>query len=91
MSTPSPSSTRRVPVWFAVICIIAALPVLAFPSVLSSAQEAHSLFIRLWPVYAIASSWLAWSVYFQRRPLAWILIVLTLMSHTAIFALAFGQ
>ena len=84
------SGRQNPPVWFSAICIIAALPVLAFPTVLSAAQETHSLIIKLWPVYAIASSWLAWSVYPQRRPLAWILVVLTLMSHAAIFALAFS-
>lgn len=81
---------QRPPVWFTAVCIVAALPVLAFPTVLAAAPQAHSLIIKLWPVYAIASAWLAWFIYPQRRSLAWILVVLTLLSHAAIACLAWS-
>lgn len=83
----TPPASRRAPVWFTVICIVAALPVLAFPTVLGMAPKQHSLIIKLWPVYAIASSWFAWVCYSQRPTLSWILIILTLLSHASIIAL----
>ena len=78
------NANRRAPAWFTAVCIAAALPVLAFPTLLGMASGEHSLIIKLWPVYAIASSWLAWASYPQRPALSWILIILTLLSHASV-------
>ncbi|MDE6556727.1 MAG: hypothetical protein K2K55_07175 [Duncaniella sp.] len=76
---------------FAVLVIILALPLFSTPLILSAAPDADSplvLFGWMYPFYLIASAWLAWKVYPRRQDLAWILVILMVMSTAAMWWLA---
>lgn len=82
--------SRRVPVWMLIIIIVAALPVLAFPTMLSlSAADISEYRILVWfyPFYVIVSAWLAWQCYGRRTEMTWILIILMILSHAAMWHL----
>ncbi len=78
------------PKWF--ICILGALcaPVLAMPWLLNApfaAQPGVKVFVWLYPAYVVVAAWLAWLCYPGRRAVAWILAILMLLSHCAIWIL----
>lgn len=82
-------STPSVPRWFLAVVIMALLPLLWFPYLLDICPaESHSRTI-LWiyPFYAVMSGYLSWQCYPQRRVVAWILIVLLILSHMAAWLL----
>lgn len=81
---------RRVPVWMLIIIIVAALPVLAFPTMLNLAAgeiSGYKVLVWLYPFYVIVSAWLAWQCYGRRTEMTWILIVLMILSHAAMWHL----
>ena len=83
--------SRRVPLWMVVVIIIAALPVLAFPAMLSASADVAGgdrYFLWLYPAYVIASSLLAYQCYGRRTEMSWIIIVLMLLTHAAMWLLA---
>lgn len=85
---------RRVPVWVMIIIIAAALPVLGLPYLLSAphaAGEESKVFYTLYPVYVVASAYLAWQCYGRRTVMTWILVGLMLLAHGAMLLLATAQ
>lgn len=81
----TPSTQNHTPWWFTLICIIVALPATALPQLLSLCNPDLKAFVWLYPVYVIASCYLAWKIYTTRQLLAWILLAITLLSHGAIW------
>lgn len=83
------SRTDR-PRWVAVLAVAFALPVLAFPTLLDIMPDTGSnvKLLKIYPIYVLAGCFLAWLCYPQRRDMMWILFVLVLMSHAAIWSLA---
>lgn len=82
---------RRVPAWVMAVIIIAALPVLAFPFMLSvsaTLSGADKYYLWLYPAYILAASFLAWQCYGRRTEMTWIIIILMLLTHVAMWALA---
>lgn len=82
---------RRVPAWIVAVIIIAALPVLAFPAMLSVSSAvagADRYYLWLYPAYVVASALLAWQCYGRRTEMTWIIIVLMLLTHVAMWVLA---
>lgn len=80
----------RVPVWMTLIIIIAALPVLAFPFMLSMSHGiagGDRYFLWLYPAYVIAASLLAWQCYGRRSAMTWIIIALMLLTHVSMWVL----
>lgn len=84
---PSPPATPR---WFTVLVIVATLPVFQMPWLLSVCQPESSALTMIWiyPVYALVAAYLAWQCYPQRHAMAWILVVLLLLSHFCLRILA---
>ncbi len=81
---------RRVPWWMLAIIIICALPVLAFPTMLSwsgTAISDHRVMLWMYPFYVLLASFLAWKCYGERTALTWILLALILLTHAAMWQL----
>lgn len=75
------------PLWYKLIVIAACLPVLMYPKLLSIANGQFSIFLTLYPAYVIAAGICAWICYPDRKEVAWILIILLLMTHAAMWFL----
>ncbi len=70
--------------------IVAALPVLAYPWMLSAAPAAEGqmkVFLWLYPVYVILATVCAWFCRNTRPAMMWILVCLTLLTHAAMWVL----
>lgn len=86
--------SKRVPGWMTVIIIIVALPVLALPVMLSLSgelAEGNKLYVWLYPAYVLATAILAYQCYGRRTEMTWILIVLMLLTHAAMWVLSKGD
>lgn len=90
MTKNDENKSNRTPRWFTILTIVLLLPLLQIPFLLSMCQpESPSrTFIWIYPFYAILSAYFAMQCYPQRRAMAWILLLLLIMSHTAIWFLA---
>lgn len=90
---PSDPRQRHAPAWMTVLIIVCMLPVLAFPSLLamSPADPGAGALIWLYPFYVIASGVCAWICYPARKEICWILLILMLLSHAAMWALVTGN
>lgn len=82
---------RKFPLWVKLLIIISALPVVMLPVIISNCGVARyeevKLFIMIYPFYVLASAIMAWISYRQRPEVAMILIVITLLSHIAMWML----
>lgn len=78
------------PAWVTVIIIIAALPVMAIPTLLGllgpDRPEARTL-LYLYPLYVVVAAWLAYKSYPTRSYISWILVGLMILSHLAMWIL----
>lgn len=86
----------RPPLWFALVVIATLLPLLAWPwimiSTMTGAPSAHDMrfiLIMAFPIYAIASAWLAYRSFRRRSDLAWVLIAMLILSYAALAWLIF--
>ena len=86
------SSSRRPPIWMIIVIVAAMLPVLAFPTLLAMVSPGGSerIFVWIYPFYVIASGVCAWLCWPERKDVSWILILLMLLSHAAIWMLVKG-
>lgn len=75
------------PWWFTVIIIIVALPMFNALKLASDLPAGSELGFLSWlfPAYIVVSGFCAWMCYADRRALAWILIVLMILSNIGIF------
>lgn len=80
---------RRVPVWMTVMIIAVVFPTaFMLPWLLSeSGQNTPGLFMVFYPVYELASAWLAWLSYGRRTEMTWILLALMILTHPAMYML----
>lgn len=72
------------------VMIIAVVLPTAFmlPWLLSeSGQNTPGLFMVFYPVYELASAWLAWLSYGRRTEMTWILLALMILTHPAMYML----
>ena len=86
MSVPSRPDT---PKWFTLVVVIVALPALALPSLLNLCPPDFRTMVWVYPVYVVAAALLARQCYAQRPALAWVLVVLTLLSHAAVWSMIY--
>ena len=86
---PQPPRTPR---WMTALIVVLLLPVFQLPVLLANAEPDSPARTMIWiyPIYALLSGYLAWQCYPQRHATAWILLVLLLMSHVAIWMLVFS-
>lgn len=86
------TNKRRVPLWMLLLIIIAALPVVLFPAMLSASPEDDSgivAYLWLYPAYVAAAGILAWQCYGRRSEMTWILLILMILTHVAMCFLVF--
>lgn len=82
------------PLYMKIIIIVAALPVLAFPWLLSADRAGgteNEALVWFYPIYVLAAALCAWIVYGRRPELSWILVVLMLLTHAGIWYLALAM
>lgn len=79
----------NMPLWAKIVIIVAALPVLAYPWLLSAsaADSEERTFLWFYPIYVVASVICAWICWPDRREVSWILIIIMLFSHASILLL----
>lgn len=84
---PAPPST---PKWMIALIVIILLPVFQFPFLLSDCLDIPIVRTLLWiyPFYCLVAAYLAYQCYPQRHALAWILLLLMIMSHVSVWLLA---
>lgn len=85
--------SKRVPIWVQLIIIVVALPVVAFPIMLSQSveiAEGNKIYMWIYPAYVLATALLAYQCYGRRSEMTWILLVLMLLTHVAMWVLAKG-
>ncbi|MBD5210172.1 MAG: hypothetical protein HDS77_02700 [Bacteroidales bacterium] len=83
--------SRRVPVWVTVVIILAALPVFAFPAMLSASKAIageERYFLWIYPAYVLAAALLAYQCYGRRTVMTWIIVFLMILTHGAMWVLA---
>ncbi|MCF0219246.1 MAG: hypothetical protein HUK14_05645 [Muribaculaceae bacterium] len=82
-------SSRKKPLWLAVLIVALMLPVIFLPAMLPPQPEDSVMSTLMWfyPLYAIASGYLAWHCYDERPYMTWILLGVLLLSHASVFAL----
>lgn len=83
---PSPPAT---PKWMLAVIIVTLLPVFQFPVLLSDCPPVSIVRTLLWiyPFYCLVAAYLAYQSYPQRHAIAWILIMLMVLSHVAMWML----
>lgn len=79
----------KTPRWVITLIIIAMLPGLAFPHLLSATEPATQarVFVWLYPIYLLAAGWLAHICYQQRPTVTWMILILMLLTHAALWTL----
>lgn len=82
----------RVPWWMYIVIILCMAPGLCFPWVMSLIQNPDPIvkgLIWLYPAYVLLSGVLAWQCYGRRTIMAWIVLILLILSHAGLYILAF--
>ncbi len=72
------------------LIIVAALPVSAYPAMIAASASAGSEtsgYVWLYPIYVVAASVCEWMCMRRRPEVTWILIVLVLLTHGAMWML----
>lgn len=78
------------PLWVKILIIILLMPVFSTPALVSTLPPDHQEWRSIiwgYPFYLILSGWLAWKSYPARPAVAWILMILMVMSSAAIWML----
>lgn len=81
---------RPVSWWTKAAIIVAALPVFAFPWMLAAAREADAgvdTWLWFYPLYVLFGAVCEWRSASRRPEVTWILIVLMLLTHAAMWVL----
>lgn len=82
---------KRVPWWMTAIIILCALPGVSFPfmgSLMTSGDLTIEGLTWFYPLYTVASAFLAWQCHGRRDLMCWIILVLLLLSHACFIYLA---
>lgn len=79
----------KAPWWVITLIIIAMLPGLAFPQLLAATEPATQarVFVWLYPIYLLAAGRLAYICFQQRQTVTWMILILMLMTHAALWTL----
>ena len=86
-------SDKKVPIWLTILIVICSLPVVMLPYLLSqaSAEGGIKTFLWIYPIYTIASAYLAYQSYANRREMTWILLIIMILTHLSIFLLVMSN
>ena len=80
----------RTPAWMVIVIIVMMLPVFQMPMLLSACPpDLGGIRTLIWgyPFYVLLTGWLSYVSYPSRPAISWILLVIMLMSHAAIYLL----
>lgn len=82
--------SNPLPLWMKLLIIAAALPLLAFPKLMGLCAPESTAEILLWlyPGCILLYAVLEWRCWAQRPELTWILLVVELLTHGAMWILA---
>lgn len=77
------------PLWMKIVIVACGLPVLAFPALLNRCPEGSTAEIFLWiyPFYTLLACVLAWRCWGRRPELTWVLLLVLLLTHAAMWVL----
>lgn len=86
-------SDKKVPRWMTALIVLCSLPVVTLPYLLSLAPAEGEIktFVWLYPIYTLASAFLAYQCYARRSEITWILLILMILSHLAMISLTCGM
>lgn len=80
----------KTPRWMLWLIIVVMLPVFQFPLLLSGCSDSQPgtrTLVWIYPFYVLVSGYLAYICYPARREMSWILLILMVLSHLAVWAL----
>lgn len=91
MSIPE-NRSQKVPGYVIILIIIAAIPALLMPVLLSMSQsplvQLSKILMWLFPFYLIVAAFLSWQCYkYERKVMAWILIVIMYLTDASVILL----
>ncbi len=81
----------KTPRWVLWILIVLMLPLVTFPALLSRTPEEHKTLLWFYPLYVLLTGYLAYRSYVSQREITYILIILLLFSHVAIWLLPYAN
>lgn len=79
------------PLWVKIMAIVLALPAFTTPSLLANCVAEPAIvrtMVMIYPAYVVVSAWLGVVCWPQRRTMSWILFVLMVLTHIAIYFLS---
>ena len=89
--------SHKVPGWFKVLLLVTALPVFAWPWLMSRATEVFTendmadsmpwTLVMLLPLYVVLSTWISYRVYASRPEISWILQGVQVLVYGAMLTL----
>lgn len=82
--------SEKKPWWLILIIIVLMLPIFAFPTLLSLVppdMEGARMIIWFYVIYVLGTGWLAWICWPERKLMTWIMLILLVLSHIAIWTL----
>ena len=79
------------PLWVKLLIIVCCLPLAAYPWLLSASApgEENKWLLYLYPIAVILYAICAWKSWARRPELTWILLIMLLLTHAALWALAY--
>lgn len=86
-------NSEKTPFWFLVVIILVALPVFQMPWLLSACQPEsfNRTLVWIYPFYVLMAGYLAYICYPKRQAMSWILLILMIMTHLAIWQLVINH
>lgn len=82
------------PWWIKFLILLAAAPVLGYPALLAHCPEDVSdikVYLWFYPIYVVVGTVCAWLAWRRRPEVTWILIVVMLLTHAAMWTLVLAQ
>ena len=81
---------NKKPWWVTALAVIVALPIVAYPELISrpvTSGDTGRTLLWIYPLYLILGAICAWASYGRRNDIFWILIVIMTLSNIAIWML----
>lgn len=75
----------RRPLWVTLVTLIALAPLALYPALLNHTEPGMGIFAKLYIPYALFTAALAWICWPRRRDMFWILLILLILSHAAMW------
>lgn len=73
------------PLWVTLTALACLSPLALYPVLMGRLPADMAFFVKLYPVYAVATAWLAWLCWLRRPVMFWILLALLLLTHAAMW------